>query len=60
MICLLLLIDRQKIAKKLCSGITKETRIAKGLWQRYCEAGGEASAEEKPSLQEILSLKSAF
>ena len=53
--------DGQKIAKKLCSGISNETRVARHLLEEYNAAACELSpSDPAASLQEVLSLKSEF
>ena len=53
--------DGQKIAKKLCSGISKETRVARHILEEYNAAACELSpSDPAASLQEVLSLKSEF
>ena len=53
--------DGQNIAKKLCSGISKETRVARHLLEEYNAAACEFSpSDPAATLQEVLSLKSDF
>ncbi len=53
--------DGQKIAKKLCSSISKETKVARRLLEDYNAASSELSpGDPLPSLQDVLSLKSDF
>lgn len=55
------LLDGQKIAKKLSSSISKETRAAKRLLDEYDAAAYEMDMSKPlPSLQEVLSLESEF
>ncbi len=58
---MVLFIDGQKIAKKLCSSISKESKVAQRLLEEYNEATCELSCADPPaSLQDVLSLKSDF
>ncbi len=57
----MIFIDGQKIAKKLCTSISKETKAAKRLLDEYATAACELSTSEPlPSLQGVLSLESEF
>ena len=54
-------VDGQKIAKKLCSSIAKETKVARQLLEKYNAAAYElCSGDPLPSLQDVLSLDSDF
>lgn len=53
--------DGQKIAKKLCSSISKETKAAQRLLEEYNAAASELSSSEPVlSLQDVLPLQSEF
>ena len=53
--------DGQKIAKKLCSSISKETKAAKKLFQEYSTAAyGLNSVEPLPSFGDILQPQADF
>ncbi len=55
------LLDRQKIAKKLCTSIAKETKCSEKLFAKYCSAMyGLNSKEPQPSLQDVLQPQSEF
>ena len=55
------LLDGQKIAKKLSTSISKETRAAKRLLDEYVAAAYEIDKSKPlPSVQEVLSLNSDF
>ncbi len=46
---MVLFIDGQKIAKKLCSSISKETKVAQRLLEEYNEATCELSCADQIS-----------
>ena len=53
--------DGQKIAKKLCNSISKETKAAKKLFQDYSMAAyGLNSVEALPSFGDILQPQADF